>query len=168
MIKVPVYIIDLFISGGNDMDNISVTGGNRDITKDKRKCRTPVISRYTFFGGKRKTIRRVEDRTDHLFVDLYSTRLLVVILLLLGLSCLDAYLTLTLIDHGKAVEANPLMAYFLAYGRFSFTVMKIVITASALLMLCLFKNVNITRIGVPLVIKIYLAVIIYEFYLFTL
>ena len=153
------------MSGGNDMDNISVTGDNRDISEDKRKCPTPIISRYTFIGGKRKTIRRAEDRKDHWFVDLYSTRLFVVILMLLGLSGVDAYLTLTLIDNGKVVEANPLMAYFLVYGKFPFTVMKIVITSSAVLVLCLFKNVNITRIGVPLVIKIYLVVIIYEFYL---
>ncbi len=114
------------------------------------------------------TVRRTEDKKSHLFVDLYSTRLLAAVILLLLLSSLDAYLTLSLIYKGRVIEANPIMAYFLDYGILPFTFVKITITSTALIVLCLFKNVNLTRISVPLTIKIYLAVIAYECYLMML
>ena len=68
---------------------------------DRRTSPTPIISRYTFFGGKRMTVRRGGDKKKHLFVDIYSARLLIAILLILGLSCVDALLTLSLIKDGK-------------------------------------------------------------------
>ncbi|RJQ45084.1 MAG: hypothetical protein C4538_09060 [Nitrospiraceae bacterium] len=135
---------------------------------DRRKCPTPVVSRYTFFGGRRKTIRRVCDKKTCIFVDIYSTRLLIAVLALLVLSCIDAFLTLSLIEKGSVIEANPVMAFFLNRGVYPFSVIKYTITAIALIILCVCKNVNITRIGLPVAIKIYLAVIIYEIYLYMI
>jgi hypothetical protein len=136
--------------------------------KDRRGTPTPIISKYTVYGGRRKTIRRACDKKTHIFVDLYSTRLLAAVLLLLALSCMDAWLTLALLERGTVVEANPLMAYFLNYGILPFAIFKFVITAIALLVLCVLKNVRITRISLPIAIKIYLAVIIYEIYLYMM
>jgi len=135
---------------------------------DRRTCPTPIISRYTFFGGRRKVIRRTADKRNHIFVDLYSTRLLAAVLGLLCLSCLDAFLTLSLIGQGRVIEANPLMAFLLAYGVLPFSITKFTVTALSLVVLCLFKNVNITRIGLPFAMKVYLVVIIYEIYLYTI
>jgi hypothetical protein len=148
--------------------NESIHVKNRRIVSDRRKCPTPIISRYTFIGGRRKIIRREEDKRRYLFVDLYSTRLLIAVLSLLFLSCLDAYLTLTLIEKGSVVEANPVMAYFLNHGILPFTIIKFTITAVSLIILCVFKNVYITRISLPFAIKIYVIIIAYEFYLFTI
>ncbi|MBI5055872.1 MAG: hypothetical protein HZB61_04575 [Nitrospirae bacterium] len=147
-----------------NMDTYGIGMEMRD-SSDRRRCPTPIISRYTFWGGKRKIIRRESDKKNYLFVDLYSTRLLIVILSLLCLSCLDAYLTLVLIEKGKVIEANPIMAHFLEYGFLPFSIIKFVVTALSLIVLCLFKNVNITRIGLPVAIKIYVIVVAYEFYL---
>jgi len=133
--------------------------------KDRRNRPTPLFSKYTFIGGQRKSVRRGEDKKRHLFVDLYSTRLLIAIIALLVLSCLDAYLTLVLIGKGKVIEANPVMAYFLDLGILPFTTIKFVITAFSLTILCLFKNVRATRISLPFALKIYLAIIAYEAYL---
>lgn len=135
---------------------------------DRRTRPTPIISKYTFSGGKRKTIRRESDKQQYIFVDLYSTRLLLIVVSLFLLSCLDAYLTLTLIAEGIAIEANPLMASLLSYGVMTFIVIKFALTAFALLILCLFKNAKITRIGLPVAVKIYIALVIYEFYLFAI
>ncbi len=143
--------------------NISERGSS-----DRRELPTPVISKYSFIGGKRKHIRRAGNRKEHLFVDLYSTRLLIAVLVLLCLSCLDAYLTLVLISKGKVVEANPVMAYFLNMGVMPFTTIKFSITALSAVIMCLLKNVSITRISLPFAIKIYLLIIAYEFYLFTI
>ena len=101
-------------------------------------------------------------------MDLYSTRLLIAVLTLLCLSCLDAYLTLVLISKGKVVEANPIMAYFLNMGIMPFTTIKFSITAISVVIMCLLKNVSITRISLPLAIKIYLLIIAYGCYLFTI
>ncbi len=147
-------------------DNYSQTG-KRTIS-DRRSRPTPIISRYTLYGGHRKTVRRDEDKKDHIHVDLYSTRLLIAVTTLLLLSCLDAFLTLELISKGHAVEANPIMAYFLDYGTTPFAVVKFIITVFCLTILCLFKNVKITRLSLPFAIKMYLIVVIYEFYLFMI
>jgi hypothetical protein len=148
--------------------DISLKEIENRIVKDRRKCPTPIIGRYAFFGGSRKTIRRQAERKKHLFVDLYSTRLLIAVMCILLLSCIDAYLTLELIGKGSAVEANPFMAFFLEYGILPFTLTKFIITAFSLTILCLSKNSRITRICLPIAINMYLLVVIYEFYLFII
>lgn len=140
---------------------------NRTIS-DRRKRPTPIMSKYTFYGGQRKTVRRGKDKKEHIYVDLYSARLLIAVTSLLLLSCLDAFLTLELIGKGYAVEANPIMAYFLDYGTTPFAAVKFFITSFCLTILCLFKNVKITRLSLPFAIKMYLIVVLYEFYLFMI
>ncbi len=133
---------------------------------DRRRVPTPIISRFTFYGGQRKAARRDGDKSGHVYVDLYSTRLLIAVMSLLILSCLDAFLTLELIAKGSVVEANPVMAYVMNYGTTPFTVIKFTITAFSLIVLCLFKNVKITRVCLPCAIKMYMVVVAYELYLF--
>jgi hypothetical protein len=135
---------------------------------DRRKTPTPIISRHSLYGGQRKIIRRDYEKGKHLFVDLYSTRLFIAVLALLLLSCFDAYMTLTLIQKGSVYEANPFMAYFLDYGIFHFTAAKLIITIASICILCLFKNVRLTRIGLPVAINIYILIVAYEFYLFLI
>ena len=65
----------------NDIDD------KRSIT-DRRKRPTPSLSRYTFFGGRRKIIRRQENKRKHNFVDLYSPSLLITLLVVLILTSL--------------------------------------------------------------------------------
>lgn len=136
------------------------------VITDRRRFPTPIFSRYTVLGGRRKTVRRAADKKKHVFVDLYSTRLLVAVMSMLLLSCIDAGFTLSLIHKGKVVEANPFMAFLMNYGVLPFTIAKFTITASALVILCLFKNVNITRISLPIAVKVYIAIVAYEVYLF--
>ena len=141
---------------------------NGRLLSDRRKCPTPLFSRYTFFGGRRKCVRREKEKKVCIYVDLYSTRLLILLISLLLLSCVDAYLTLELIGKGHVVEANPIMAFFLDYGETPFTVVKFVITAFCLIILCLFKNVKVARICLPFAVKMYILVVAYEFYLFMI
>lgn len=148
-------------------DNSFNAACNRD-KSDRRQRPTPLISRYTFGRGRRKVVRRTPEKKTHLFVDLYSARLLVIVATVISLSCIDAYLTLMLIAKGKVIEANPIMAALLSHGVFPFILVKFIVTASALLVLCLFKNVRITRISLPLAVMIYLSVIVYEIYIYLL
>lgn len=151
----------------NDITELSISGDLRAVS-DRRRGPTPIISRFTFWGGRRKKARREGDKKDHIFVDLYSTRLLIAILFLLTMSCLDAFLTLELINKGVVYEANPVMAFLLDKGVFEFSLVKFVITSLSLIVICLLKNVKITRICLPVTIKIYMIVIIYELYLYII
>ncbi len=146
---------------------IAIERDNR-ICADRRRGPTPILSRYTIWGGQRMIIRRGTDEKKHLFVDIYSTRLMIAVLSLICLSCLDGFLTLLLIEEGSVIEANPIMAYFLGYGALSFTLFKFNITALALTVMVLFKNVRITKYCLPFAISVYIAIIIYELYLYSL
>lgn len=150
---------------------------------DRRKIPTPAISRYTLVGGRRRTLRREYDAGRCLFVDQHSTWLFAALMMLLVLSLADTWLTLILIDKGKAIEANPIMAFYLEHGIVTFITTKFLMTAMFLTIFCLFQNyyvrsfclikrayenVYITRKSLPLVLKLYLLVVVYECYLIVL
>jgi hypothetical protein len=129
---------------------------------DRRKNHTPFISRYSFFGGQRKIIRREEDKKKYAFVDLYSTRLFIILLVLSALSIADSYFTLSLIKQNLAVEINPLMAFFLERGSTPFVLSKYLFTTIPLLVLCICKNRPITRILMVFIVFVYLFIVMHE------
>jgi hypothetical protein len=65
---------------------------DRRTISDRRKQPTPFVSRYTFVGGRRKTFRRKEDRKKHNYIDLYSSSLLITILVFLVLILLAVFI----------------------------------------------------------------------------
>jgi len=143
------------------MENLSDELDNR-IMPDRRKRPTPFISRYSFLGGRRKITRREEDKKRYVFVDLYSTRLFIILLVLSALSIIDTYCTLSLIRENLASEVNPIMAFFLGYGSTPFILSKYLFTTIPLFILCICKNRPITRVLVILTVCLYLIVILHE------
>ena len=140
-----------------------VTGKSESrIIPDRRKKPTRFVSRYSFIGGRRKTIRRDEDRKEHFFVDLYSTRLFITLVILSALSIADSYFTLSLIQANLAVEINPIMSFFLEKGSTPFVLSKYLITTIPLFVLCICKNRPITRALVVSTVVLYLFVIMHE------
>lgn len=140
---------------------------NKDrVLADRRKKPTPMFSSYTFWGGRRKTVRREEDKTVHIFVDRYSRRLFLVILALLLLNYADAYLTLYLINLGIAVEANPIMNFFLQYGVTHFILAKFFVTLVVIPILTLLKNLLFVRALIILMVIGYFSLISYQLYIF--
>jgi len=135
---------------------------DRRIIDDRRKQSTPFLSRHAIFGGRRKTIRREEDKKKHIFVDHYGLRLFMTLLLLLILSMLDAYLTLGLVKANNATEVNPIMALYLDQGGVTFFLEKFLFTSAAVFIFCVFNHFSITRISLTLAIIIYLGVVFYE------
>jgi hypothetical protein len=129
---------------------------------DRRSQPTPMVSRYTFVGGRRRSVRRKEDRKRHMFVDLYSTRLLVAVLALATLSIADALFTLALVKEHVVVEANPVMAYYLSLGDSSFLAVKIFITMLSVTVFCLCKNFRVVRVSLLAVMFLYFSVVLYE------
>ena len=55
------------------------------------------------------------------------------------LSVVDAILTLFLINHG-AIEVNPIMAFYLDFGPYTFLGVKYGLTSVGLMILLIFKN----------------------------
>jgi len=148
---------------GNTVESIE-TECDRDIP-DRRRRPTPMLSRYSFFG-RRKYIRRDEDKDKHIYVDRYSLRTLLFILAILLLGIADAILTLYHINTNQAKELNPIMDFFLRISPHIFFNVKYVVTALCLLVLCLHKNLPIVKHLLNAVFVIYLIIIINHIYLF--
>ena len=83
----------------------------RDVP-DRRRRPTPILSRYTFFG-RRKYVRREEDKQAYIYVDQYSLRTMLFMLCILLMGIADAILTLYHINENQAKELNPLMDFLL-------------------------------------------------------
>jgi hypothetical protein len=105
-------------------------GGEGRSGKDRRRHRLPRL-KFLLNGGRRRRLRRREDRYRIALFDQYSPRLFAVILTVLALSLIDAVLTLFLLEHG-AYEMNPVMARLLAEGPLAFIVGKYLLTCLAL------------------------------------
>ena len=129
---------------------------------DRRKSPSPFISRYTFIGGQRRTIRRVSDRKKHNFVDVYSSHLLLMLLLLFVLNISDSFLTLVLIKENIAAEVNPIMSFYLELGNIPFLTAKFFLTIVPLFTFCICKNFSLSKALLASAIIIYLSIITYE------
>jgi len=106
--------------------------------EDRRRKTIPSL-RYLVAGGRRRGVRRVEDKQRIIILDRYSPHLLAAIVGILCLSLLDALLTLSLIEHG-ADEVNPVMAYFLEQGPLIFTSVKYLLTSLAVVIFLLVNH----------------------------
>jgi hypothetical protein len=135
----------------------------RRIVADRRLRPTSFMSRYPYSFGRRKGVRREADRKKYIFVDVYSTQLWVALMCLMILSLADTYLTLKVISMGIAVEANPIMAFYLSFGDESFVAMKFFLTAGPLIFFCVCKDSFIAKFSLVSIIMIYVSVVIYEF-----
>ena len=109
--------------------------------KDRRTRPTSPFS-WASLRGSRRNSRRAEDQEKHRFVDVYSPAFLLVIVVILSLSILDALFTLELIGRG-AQELNPVMAFFLQFGHLPFLLSKYLLTASGLMALLILKNCTV-------------------------
>jgi hypothetical protein len=108
---------------------------------DRRETRLGGIRRL-FFSGRRRNLRRADDRRRLALLDHYSPRIFAIIVAILFLSLADAVLTLVLISNG-AVELNPVMAYLLSKGDTTFLFVKYLLTAMSVTIVALINYVFI-------------------------
>jgi hypothetical protein len=132
---------------------------------ERRRRPTPMLSRYTFFGGRRAGDRRTSIGADGQYVDRYPTAL-AVSLVAIGLLCaLDAVFTLLYMQKGGD-EANPVMkALIEAAGPRNFLVFKCVVTNLGLVVLCLHKNFRFVKPVIGALLFVYSALFLYHIYL---
>ena len=124
--------------------------------------------RTVFFGfmrSRRHALRR-DDDAGVIFLDWHHPWLFFLAVGIMLLSCADAFLTLTLMQHGM-IEANPVMDSMLSRGTAAFAVSKIVMTGTGILILVFlaksrFMNRFRTGLFLTFFFSLYCCLVCYE------
>ena len=156
--------------------NMEITDQNTILLNNRsgkdRRTKSGFNIRSLLFGGKREKIRRQEDKRRIFYIDHYSPKLFIIIVSILFLCALDALLTLFLLHRG-AYEVNPLMSFFLEFGPYTFFVSKYLLTIVSVIILLIFRNINLrmikisTRSVLHIMAVFYIAVVAWELYLIS-
>lgn len=131
---------------------------------DRRSRPTPRLSRFSFHGGRRSRPRR-RGEVEGSFVDLYSTRLLLILLWITLMNVADSFFTLVHLQHG-GTEVNPIAGMLLATGLSSFVLLKSGLISLALVVLCIHKNFHLARLGLWVAAIAYTLLFAYHLSLF--
>ena len=121
---------------------------------------------YGFTLSRRRELRRDED-AEILFLDWHHPWLFFLAVGTMILSCVDAFMTLQLLNHGM-VEANPVMAALLGQGTGVFATTKVLMTGTSILILVFLAKarfLNRLRTGLILTFffSCYACLVCYEF-----
>jgi hypothetical protein len=121
---------------------------------------------YGFTRSRRRDIRRADD-SEVLFLDWHHPWLFFLSVGIMLMSCLDAVMTLELIQRGM-IEVNPVMAAMLAQGTTAFAASKMAMTGTSILTLVFLAKarfLNRFRAGLFLTFffSAYACLICYEF-----
>jgi hypothetical protein len=127
-----------------DMSNSSPLHATADLerrgTEPDRRKRTLHALLYGSFNPRRRRARRTGPATLR-DLDWHEAQWLAVAMLIVVLSCVDAALTLTLIEHG-AYEVNPVMAPIVGGSPLIFTLIKVGLTAGGVVLLTLLARMR--------------------------
>jgi hypothetical protein len=130
---------------------------------DRRQSSTPRLSSFSFGAGRRRNVRRDEER-EGAFVDLYNPWLLALIGWVAVMNGLDSFFTIHHLQSG-GIELNPVAGHLLMTGRIGFVLGKAVMITLALLVLTMHKNFVMARIGLFLAVSTYTALVCYHLWL---
>jgi hypothetical protein len=140
--------------------------GEQRVAPDRRSEPTSVWGSFPL-AGQRMRNRRAEEHQQQYFVDRFSSAMLLLILMLVGASLLDAVLTIRLIEAGGR-EVNPLMDRVLNQGLMPFLMVKYLLTVLGLPILLIFKNFYLFgtqfRVGhlIPAILVLYAMLVAYQ------
>ncbi len=132
---------------------------------DRRKQWARALWYGNFHPRRRGSRRDGERRVSG--VDWHDPQWLAVAMLIVLFSCVDAFLTLTLIDHG-AYEVNPFMAPLVGGSAVAFAIVKIGLTGGGVVLLTILARMRaFGRIPVSLLLYTVLfgygVLLVYEF-----
>ena len=128
---------------------------------DRRKKPTAILSRYTFFYGRRSSFRRREDRLRGGYVDRYGHRLFTVLIGIVVLNIFDALFT-HMILYGGGTELNPVAGWAITLFGHHFIVWKLAVVGFALLLLCVHSEFRIARAAIAVAVALYSGVVLYQ------
>jgi len=127
---------------------------------DRRRRATPMISRYTFFGGRRVSGRR-EGENENAYVDVYSTQLVLLLLLFFALTVIDSVSTLVYLGKGGQ-ELNPVARWMIGQSDLFFVLAKGILSGLCLLFVMLHKNFRPARLALGVGFSFYFALGVYH------
>jgi len=127
---------------------------------DRRRSPTPRLSRFSFFGGRRRGSRRDGENTNT-FVDRYSLRMWALMVWVTLMNSGDSFFTLLHLQQG-GIELNPVAAAMLETGRSGFVGLKSFLITVPLVVLCLHKNFALARVGLWIAAGTYSALLCYH------
>jgi hypothetical protein len=128
--------------------------------RDRRMQPTPLFSRYTFWG-RRKMLRRKEDREKGGYVDRYGPSLLFFLILIVGLNVLDSFFTMIILECGGR-EVNPIVCSAIEVYGDQFWVWKYMLVSANLILLCLHSRFRYVSRIILWITLLFLGVIFYE------
>jgi len=145
------------------MELSRVISGKRTTDRRSLSWRTAL---FGFARSRRRSLRRDED-ADALFLDWHHPWLFFLAVGTMIMSCIDAFMTLQLLQHGMT-EVNPVMAAILEQGTAAFAAVKVTMTGTSILILVfLAKTRFLKRIRAGLFLTVffsfYACLICYEF-----
>ncbi len=143
----------------------SASVGERPRGPDRRKRPTPRFSRYTLFGGRRRSGGRRPGENDGTYVDQYSARLVAAMLWIAAMNSLDSFFTLVHLQSG-GIELNPVADAMLGTGRVGFVACKALLIIVPLAILTLHKNFPLARAGIWTAAGAYTLLVGYHLTLF--
>lgn len=134
---------------------------------DRRKRPTPMLSRYVLWGGRRRHVRRAEER-EGAFVDVHGAGVFVIVVGIVALNLLDAWFTLLFLSHGGQ-ELNPVVQALLdsAWHPWPFIGMKTVGIGLACMFLAMARNFQAARLGLWAVFLGYTCLLGWHLYLLS-
>lgn len=126
-----------------------------------------MFSRYVLRGGRRRHVRRVEER-EGAFVDIHGPKALLIVLAVVGLNLLDAWFTLLFLSHG-GTELNPIVQQVLEsdWHPWPFVLMKTLGIGLACAFLIMAKYFRPARYGLWFVLVGYTALLGWHLYLYS-
>ena len=135
------------------------------VSADRRRFSWRTVC-YGFLRSRRHAMRRA-DESDTLFIDRHHPWLFFLSVGTMLMSCVDAFMTLQLLERGM-VEANPVMAAILGQGTRAFAASKMLMTGVGVLTLVFLAKarfLNRFRAGIFLTVffSLYACLICYEF-----
>jgi len=145
-----------------------------DTVTDQRVCdrRKPSLATLhgTLFKGRRRQARRQEDQINS-YLDWHGYKPPIAALLITLLCFADAFLTTILLGKG-ATEVNVLMDWLIQRDIHAFTIVKMVVTGIALLVLLIHSNFVIyryitVRYVIYALVPVYVLLILHEINLLT-
>jgi len=142
---------------------VGIVDFDKRVLNDRRKKPTPALSWYTFFG-RRRGFRRKSDQLKGGYVDRYSSKLFLFLVLILGLNILDVLFTVMIIDQ-IGWEFNPIVRSVMELHGDRFWIWKFAVVSFSLSLLCLhskFRPVKQIIVGLSL---IYLFIILYQLFI---
>jgi hypothetical protein len=140
-------------------------GLERRAGPDRRRRPTPILGRHAFFGGRRRAVRRVQER-EGAIVDVHGPGILLLVLAIVALNLLDAWYTLLFLSHG-GTELNPFVQFVLGLDShpWPFVIAKTIGIGCACTFLVLTKNFRPARFGLWFVFTGYSVLLGWHLYL---